>query len=91
MVYKWLNADIFVPTILEDKNSVWSHLNEAYGSVWSPLNWAYSSVRTHLNEAYGFIHFLLIIQTQSALIKFANIGVSDIPLLLCKKNNKKHF
>ena len=104
LVCKWLNGLTdswrFLPSILQDKNSVWSHLNcmdgsvLAFlnctdGSVWAFLNCTDGSVLTHLNGSYGSVLSHLRFPTQSGLTRFPQSGISWVPWLLCKKSNKK--
>ena len=96
----------FLPSILQNKNSVWPHLNCMDGSVlaflnctdrsvWSDLNCTDGSVWSDLNCMDGFVWSYLNLEfcigTQSAPTKFVQLEFSDIPCLLCKKSIEKTF
>ena len=90
----------FLPSILQNNNSVWPHLNCMDGSVlaflnctdWSVLaflNCTDGSVLTHLNGSYGSVLSHLRFPTQSGLTRLPQSGIFLVPWLLCKKSNKK--
>ena len=110
LVCKWLNcltdSSRFLPSILQNKNSVWPHLNcidrsvLAFlnctdGSVWSDLNCMDGSVWSDLNctdgSVWSDLNFEFCIETQSAPTKFVQLELSDIPCLLCKKGIEKTY
>ena len=110
LVCEWLNgltdSSRFLPSILQNKNSVWPHLNcmdgsvLAFlnctdGSVWSDLNCTDGSVWSDLNctdgSVWSDLNLEFCIGTQSAPTKFVQLEFSDIPCLLCKKSIEKTY
>ena len=110
LVCKWLNcltdSSRFLPSILQNKNSVWPHLNcmdgsvLAFlnctdGSVWSDLNCTDGSVWSDLNctdgSVWSDLNLEFCIGTQSSPTKFVQLEFSDIPCLLCKKSIEKTY
>ena len=103
LVCKWLNDPTdswrFLLSILQNKNSVWPHLNcmnwfvLAFlnckdGSVLAFLNCRDGSVLTHLNGSYGSVLSHFRFSTQSGLTRFLQSGISLVLWLLSKKSNK---
>ena len=101
---KWLKdlTDLwrFLPRILQNKNSVWPHLNcmdgskFAFlnctdGSVSAFLNCTNGSVLTYLNGSYGSVLSHHRFLPQSGLTRFPQSRISFVSWLLCKKSNKK--
>ena len=110
LVCEWLNcltdSSRFLPSILQNKNSVWPHLNcmdgsvLAFlnctdGSVWSDLNCTDGSVWSDLNctdgSVWSDLNLEFCIGTQSSPTKFVQLEFSDIPCLLCKKSIEKTY
>jgi hypothetical protein len=110
LVCEWLNcltdSSRFLPTILQNKSSVWPHLNCMEGSVlvflnctggsvWSDLNCTDRSVWSDLNctdgSVWSDLNLESCIGTQSAPTKFVQLEFSDIPCLLCKKSIEKTY
>ena len=104
LVCKWLNglrdSWRFFPSILQNKNSVWPHLNcmdgfvlaflnSTDGSVLAFLNCTDGSGLTNLNGSYGSVLSHLRFPTQSVLTRFPQLEISLVPWLLCKKSNTK--
>ena len=110
LICEWLNcltdSSRFLPSILQNKNSVWTNLNcmdgsvLAFlnctdGSVWSDLNCTDGSVWSDLNctdgSVWSDLNLEFCIETQSAPTKCVQLEFSDIPCLLCKKSIEKTY
>ena len=90
----------FLPSILQDKNSVLfllkcmdgsvlAFLKSIDGSVLAFLKCTDGFIWTHLNGTwYGFVWSHIRFLTQSAPTRFAQSGNSGVPQLLCNKSDK---
>ena len=106
LVCEWLNGLTdswrFLPSILQNKSSVWPHLKCMDGSVLAflyctdgsllaILNCTDGSVLTNLDGPYGFVLSHPKFPTQSGLTRFPHFGILLVPWLLWKKSNKGLF